>query len=217
MRLAADLSRRFVLPQEWIIEMRLLGFAKLWLWAAPALLVLAAIGWNRQQHGPLAVMAASAALTFLGYFFIPFDQGHGWGYRYFHSAWGALPLLGAAGIVASNFSDPAEAARVRHRMWLGAVLSISLLLPLRLYQVGDFIAEHLEQMPPPSTAAAQVVMLHGRGYYAFDLVQNDPWLRDKRTVMLSDGEREAELRVLQRYLPGCSKVTENEYGWVCAR
>src|SRR5258708_28116678 len=33
------------------------------------------------------------SLTFCAYFFVSLDQGHGWGYRYFHGAFGVIPIL----------------------------------------------------------------------------------------------------------------------------
>ena len=97
LRFAGSLLRNFRLPDAEIFAARIGGLAKLWLWAAPLLLVFAWIGVRRSSSVPLRLCAASVALTLVGYLTIPFDQGHGWGYRYAHAAWGPLPALCGSG------------------------------------------------------------------------------------------------------------------------
>ena len=72
------------------------GLAKLWLWAAPGLLLLAVCGRAQASDVRYRLIAWSAVTTLLGFLFVPFDQGHGWGFRYFHSVWFALPVLAFA-------------------------------------------------------------------------------------------------------------------------
>ena len=84
----------FAWPDAAMLNMRAAAVAKMWLWAVPGLFVLAVLGGLRQRHNRyVRLLAQSAVLTFAGYLFVRFDQGHGWGYRYFHSAWGAVPIL----------------------------------------------------------------------------------------------------------------------------
>ena len=62
-------------------------------------MILAVVGALRWRRDALCrLLTASALLTLFGYFLVPVDQGHGWGYRYFHSAWMALPLLATAAL-----------------------------------------------------------------------------------------------------------------------
>jgi len=89
----------FSLPDATVVLARLIGIAKTWVWAVPGLMLLAAAGAVRWRQDVLCrLLTASALLTLVGYFFVPVDQGHGWGYRYFHSAWMALPLLATAAL-----------------------------------------------------------------------------------------------------------------------
>jgi hypothetical protein len=89
----------FSLPDNKVLLARLVGIAKIWVWGVPGMMILAAVGAIRWRQDPLCrLFTASALLTVFGYFLVPVDQGHGWGYRYFHSAWMALPLLATAAI-----------------------------------------------------------------------------------------------------------------------
>ena len=100
------------------------------------LLLLAWLGGLRARNEMLRLCFDSALLTFFAYFVIPFDQGHGWGYRYFHSAWGVLPVLAAAGMAQiRRGSEPWVFNR------LATILLASLLIAngLRVYQVGMFM------------------------------------------------------------------------------
>ena len=46
------------------------------------------------------LLGISLVSTFAGFLFVGFDQGYGWGARYLHSAWGALPVLAAIALAA---------------------------------------------------------------------------------------------------------------------
>ena len=76
---------------------RPMDLIKLWLWSVPGMMALALVGgWQlRRERSVWWAIAGSGLLTYFGYFLVPFDQGHGWGARYFHSAWLVLPLLAA--------------------------------------------------------------------------------------------------------------------------
>src|SRR5205814_1196224 len=127
----------FTLPTAYVLGSRAVGIAEAITWAVPFLPVLAAVGWWSARRGsPLRLLGSSVAVTLLAYCFVRFDQGHGWGFRYLHAAWGALPLLAAAALVA-----PA-AARWRSAVLAGALLAIPAANGLRAAQVGSFVREH---------------------------------------------------------------------------
>jgi hypothetical protein len=196
-------------PHESAIYARLGGLAKLWLWASPLLLLLAWWGGRQSKSPPLRLLGASALLTFFAYFLIRFDQGHGWGYRYFHSAWGALPILAAAGAIKLS-AMPGEGVR-----WARGLLALSLISliganGLRFQQMGSFMADHLAQFPPRVPAEFRVVLHNGRGYYGNDLIQNDPWLRGGEVVLVADGTSGREL--VERHFPGVVEAGSNRYG-----
>jgi hypothetical protein len=156
-------------------------------WGVPGLVALAAVGaWRHRQMTPVRLLAAAAALTFAGYFFVPYDQGHGWGYRYFHSAWLVLPLFGAAALIPER-----EEEGFLRRLLLGAALgSLVLATGLRLAQVQSFIDGQLAQVPAPvNPDKQQVVFVHAeRGYYTIDLIQNDPFMDGARWTLISHGD-----------------------------
>ena len=176
---------------------RLLGLAKLVLWAVPGLVPLAVYGSVRlRKNTPVALLVLSFVLTFVAYCFVPFSQGHGWGFRYLHSAWAILPLAGAGVLAAAPVPQ-----RLGRLMLVAAALSLVFCTGLRFVQIHGFIAQHLAQLPPPS-APREVVFVRGdRGYYSLDLVQDDPFLRNPRLIFASEGKaRDDEL--VMRLFPG---------------
>lgn len=208
----AILVQHFNLPGVEIASARVGGLVKLFLWGSPLLLLLAWLGGRGARNDPLRLCVASALLTYFAYFVIPFDQGHGWGYRYFHPAWGVLPILAAAGVVRiQGASEPWVFNRLATMLLAGLVLANG----LRVYQVGLFVDEHLSQRPP-QTAGRQIAFHNGIGYYAYDLIQNDPWLRGDAVVLLSGRPRE-EPTLLQRHFPGEYVVRSNHYGTTYTR
>lgn len=194
-------------PDVGILQARLAGLAKLWLWASPLLLLLAWWGARGEKRPGIRLLGASALLTFFAYFLIEFDQGHGWGYRYFHSAWGVLPVLAALGVIKLSGEGP----RVFRQVALLAMLSLVALNALRLVQMGEFMQAHLAQSPPRVEASGRKIYMHyGRGYYALDLIQNDPWMRGDEVVLLVRNKADVQ-RVLE-YFPGARQVADNQYG-----
>jgi hypothetical protein len=188
----------FQRPSSEVLWARAAGLFKLVLWAVPGLLPLAWWGAReRIQDSWWRALAGSAALTLVGYLFVPYDQGHGWGYRYFHSAWGTLPLLGAASLSARV---PGREA-LRRMMLAACAASLVVLNGVRFAQVRAFLGEHLTQLPPASPkASVDVVFVRtDAGYYSIDLVQNDPFLRGTRWILISQGRREDELWIRRIY------------------
>lgn len=184
-------------PHELIVYSRLGGLVKLWLWASPLLLILAWWGGRESRSTTIRLLGASVLTTFFAYFLIRFSQGHGWGYRYFHPAWGALPILAAVG-AAKLMSVPGEGVRWSRTL---AVLTLGSLIAangLRFYQMGSFMSDHLAQSPPRSSAGFELVMHNDRGYYGHDLIQNDPWLRGTSVVTLAS-TKEEQSEVLSRF------------------
>jgi hypothetical protein len=213
----------FSLPDATVVLARLIGIAKTWVWAVPGLMILAAAGAVRWRQDALCrLLAASALLTLLGYFLVPVDQGHGWGYRYFHSAWMALPLLataalfrpvrirGDAGPHSRLFEDRETKSFVAACMLLSLVFGVG----FRAWQVEDFMARDLGQVPQYTGTERRIVILDGRhSFYGWDLVQNDPWLRLSEIRMYSHGAA-ADERMMAQYYPELHRVYADRYGTV---
>ncbi|HUK05578.1 MAG TPA: hypothetical protein VLV90_10915 [Burkholderiales bacterium] len=198
-RLGAAASGAVVLPGARILEARIAGLSKVWTWGSACLMVLAAYGYAAARAEPgVKVLAAALAITFLGYFVVPFDQGHGWGYRYLHSAWLVLPVL--AGLALARMPD----AEARNLAGWAVALSLVLANGLRIAQVDAFIAGHLAQVPPLARPAdpahPEVVFVDpSAGAYVRDMLQNDPFLRGGRIVLYYDGPAAAAALMARRF------------------
>lgn len=199
---------------------RILDLGKLWLWAVPALVTVAALGaWQRRRdRGRWLLIGASGVLTYFGYYVVPFDQGHGWGFRYFHSAWLVLPLFAASALRESDAPHAADPAPARGRLsgYIAAcaLLSIALLTSFRALQVEHFISRHLHQLPVAASGETRVVIIDAfRSYYGWDLVQNDPFLRQRVTVFISRG-RERDLAMMEKSFPDYRLLSSDRRGWV---
>jgi hypothetical protein len=215
-RVVGAASASLTLPSARIVEARIAGLSKVWTWGSAALMVLAAYGYAAARAQPeVKALGAALAITFFCYFLVPFDQGHGWGFRYLHSAWFVLPVL--AGLALARMAD-AEA-----RNFAGWALALSLVLAngLRLAQVDAFLARHLAQVPPLARAAdpgrPEVVFLDvAAGGYTRDMLQNDPFLRGARVILAYDGPDRAAALMARRF-PDYTKRAEGKWGELWTR
>jgi hypothetical protein len=197
-------QRVFSLPDQGFLAVRAMGVLKLFLWGAPGLLVLAALGAVALRKAPFPrLLVWSAASVFIGFLFVPLSQGHGWGFRFFHYCWFALPLLAAGYLTAPG------AGRARLTSVVGVATLLGLLAGngLRLHQAETFIASQLAQVPRVAAGRSIVFLGPRDGYYMADLVQNDPFLRDPQTRLLSFGRVE-DARLVAALFPHARKVFE---------
>jgi len=190
-------------------RIRFVAFVRLVAWDAPGLVVLACWGlWRNRSSTPARLFALSGLATFLGYALIAASGGHGWGYRYSFSAWSCLPFL-AAGLVSDrSFREqataPADAGGVDataddvvadmvRSAGLAAVLSLMICVPVRLWQIHDFIADHRTQLPPRPVRADRdggvivSFVAYEEGYFRGDLVRNDPFFEHGPYMLVSRG------------------------------
>ena len=215
----ARMRAAFSSPSNATLIARLIGVAKLWLWAVPGLVLIAGIGaWRYRYHPICRLLTVSALLTLLGYMFVPVDQGHGWGYRYFHSAWIALPILAAGAFTSArepkadvrSFADDEMCAFAVNCALLTLVAGVG----LRAIQIRQFISHQLEQTPAYSGSEPRVVIIDPRfSFYGEDLVQNDPWLRGSVIRMISHGFG-ADSEMMRRRYPRMHPVFIDRYGSV---
>jgi hypothetical protein len=201
--------------------------AKVWVWAVPGLLILACYGAGRARgHIVCRLFALSALTTLIGYVFFPQDQGHGWGYRYFHSAWMALPLLATAAIYSpAGFRDsPGDSTREpggifgdqATKSYVAACILLTLVLAVgvRAWQMQAFMAADLNQLPHYHGKERRIVIVdYVKSFYGADLVQNDPWLRGAEIRMITHGAAEDEEMMAQNY-PTWHQVYADRYGTV---
>jgi hypothetical protein len=217
----------FSLPTTAVLLARVIGVAKIWVWAVPGLVILAVCGAVRWRRNSLcALFAASAATTLLMYIFFPLDQGHGWGNRYFHSAWMALPLLATAALfrpaglnqaphdtrasLALIFEDSETKSYVVACILLTLVFGVS----FRAWQMQAFMAADLNQLPHYRGTERRVVIVdYETSFYGGDLVQNDPWLRGNVIRMLTHGPA-ADTQMMAQNYPTWHKVYADRFGTV---
>jgi hypothetical protein len=189
---------------------RLFALCKIWLWAAPLLVLLAGEGFLvRRRSAAVRLLMVSAVLTFVGFLFVPVSQGHGWGYRYFHSAWFVLPVLAGVAV-----ADRGEKARGR-AAWgqAGALVALLVMIPYFAWQVHAFIGRHLEQEPQANAGQPKLIIVSRNGYYALDLVQNDPFLREPVIRMASQGW-EADRKMVAENFPNLVLLRREPQGEV---
>jgi hypothetical protein len=202
----------FGLPGAELTVARVLELGKSIVWAAPGLFVLALIGlrsgWKRHE---LRLFTLSWVATFAGYLFVTFDQGHGWGARYLHSAWMALPLLAPAALqrlVSGGRTQPRS---------LAATLATSGLLvctPVAAFQVNSIMQQQLAQLPPQERGAREIIFVDPAvGYYTEDLIQNDPFLRTFPIILASRGAS-ADSALIDRAFPGAARKWSGRAGSV---
>jgi hypothetical protein len=216
----AALTAPFAFPNGTVVLMRLAGIAKLWAWAVPGLLILAVAGaWNWRRNSACLLLACSALLTLLGYFFVPVDQGHGWGYRYFHTAWIALPILAVAALKRPLGVAPARQhlfadGTTRRFIVACAILSLLGATTLRAVQIHGFIARHQRQIPAYAGSEHRVVILNTQHtFYGRDLVQNDPWLRENTITLITHGAS-ADAAMMHANFPAMHPVYADRFGAV---
>jgi hypothetical protein len=219
----------FLLPDVTVLLARLIGVAKVWIWAVPGLLILASYGAVRWYRNRLCrLFMASALTTLVGYLFFPADQGHGWGFRYFHSAWMALPLLATAAVFrpAPTADDPADRSAglfedldTRKFVATCALLTLVFGVGWRAWQMDGFVSRLMHQEPPYTGTERRIVILNPEHtFYGPDLVQNDPWLRGKVIRMITHGPK-LDAKMMAQFFPEMHKVYADPFGtvWSTAR
>jgi hypothetical protein len=179
----------FVWPSIALLNMRAAALVKMWLWAVPGLFVFAVLGRLRYRSNRwVRLLIQSVIVTFAGYLFVRFDQGHGWGYRYFHSAWGAIPILAGCAMTGKHGSVSAAQPRLIAFAGAAAILNLTIVMPFQMRQINEFISQHLAQLPPPTRPGNNVYFVHPRGgFYVADMVQIDPRLRQRGLILVSHG------------------------------
>jgi hypothetical protein len=195
-----------VWPNGALLNTRVAALVKMCVWAMPSLFALALSGcvvWRADAR--VRSLVSSAILTFVAYLFVRFDQGHGWGYRYFHSAWGVVPILAGCAMA----DRPQPNGRLVSFSGATAVLSLLLLIPLQMSQIDQFITQHLAQLAPPKRPGNNIFFIHPLGgYYLADMIRFDPLLRNKDLLLVSHGT-DLDMQMIERNWPDAVKVSGN--------
>jgi hypothetical protein len=92
------------------------------------------------------------------------------------------PIKAAAG------KPQAQAAALPGYLAGCALLSLVILTTFRALQVEQFMGRHLAQLPAAASGSARVLIIEPRGsYFAWDLAQDDPFLRNQVIRLTSRG------------------------------
>ena len=213
--LSLEFRAVFTLPGDETLAKRIGEQVRLWSWAVPGLPLLALAGWwmlGRRVAG-LHLFALSLASTLVGYLFVSFDQGYGWGARYVHSAWGALPVLASAAMVAAGRgAQNRELGNYALRL---ALYSLVFATALRLWQIDLFMQDQLALRPPFERGVRQIVFIAPNfEFYTQDFVQNDPFLREPVIFMMSRGRDRDYHQVIERRFPAARLTYDGPNGQV---
>lgn len=201
----------FVMPTGAILEWRIAAFVKLWLASVPGLVLLAFIGASRHRTTHTKLLAASGFLTFIGYLFVPFDQGFGWGYRYFHAAWFVLPLLATAAVFGRG-QGVKDSSEISVPLVLrAAVLSLLLLAPAKGFVMYRYTTDLWNQLPPHHHRDDEILFKNSVGHWALFVIQNPPRMDRTPTVFLSRGRR-LDREFVDKNFPGAMLADVNTYG-----
>ena len=153
-------------------------------WSALATPLLAVLGFSRifRERPILRDAALSCLLTFGFYYFFYLDQGHGWGYRYFHGTLSCLILVAVAGW--RVLIEKTGERSARNFLGVGLAASLFIALPLRCFQAESFIRPYARAAEAVHSIRAKVVGIDPRlAWYSADLIRNDPFLEDRPVVV----------------------------------
>lgn len=204
-------------PLPRVLYARLIGLAKVWAWAVPGLVILACAGaWRMRDDARCRLLAASALMTLIGYLFVGFDQGHGWGFRYFHGAWFVLPLFAAAALTRSRRTESTAATfandEVRAFITACALLTLIVGVGQRAVQIDGFICAEVNQGPRHRVDDGNVVIYtNWASSYGNVLIHNNPWSRNKVVNLYTHGNQ-ADAAVMQSHFPGMHMIYRDHWG-----
>ena len=196
------LGQLFVLPGLDMLIVRSYAAWKTLIWAAPGLLLVAFL--VKPRHALQRMLLATFLITFAFYFMVPFDQGHGWGYRYIHSAWGLIPI--AVGVFAAKADEDGG------RLLAAAVFAGLLATPAFLWTTRETISTSIALQPAtPDQGKALVFIANRPSLYTLDLIRNYPGEGDRILRMWSRGADE-DARLATRIAPNAVPYSADERG-----
>lgn len=206
-QLLGELQELLVVPGVELFRTRAYALWKVLIWAAPGVVLIACI--TRPRNAAHRILLGSFLLTFAFYFFIPFDQGHGWGYRYLHSAWALIPITVAVFAV----GGAAQKELVAAGLFSGLLATTAF-----LWTTHATISKSIASQPPVSSDGQSFVFIANRpGLYTVDLIRNYPSDRGRIVRMLGTGITE-DRKLIAEIAPGAKLVSGDERGatWVVA-
>ncbi len=108
-------------------------------WTTPILVPLVGLFPHHLEAAPTVVQDGffAVGLTFFFYLFFPHPQGHGWGFRYLHVAYGFLALAAAGGALA--LCRKGWNAQVTKALLASVAFSLLIQVPYRIYEIRAMV------------------------------------------------------------------------------
>lgn len=196
------LQETFVLPGIGLLTAHSYALWKTLIWTAPGLVLTACI--TRPIKSLQKILLAAMVLTFGFYFFISFDQGHGWGYRYIHSAWALVPI--GLGLIAIR-DEPS------YRQFAAAVVLAGLLAtPVFMWTTHRTIStSNALQLPAEGHGKSFVFIADRPGMYTADLVRNYP-VDTGHIVRMQGASAQEDAKYIATIAPGAVLQVADERG-----
>jgi hypothetical protein len=205
----SQVSQAVSLPTPGILWWRFWELVRAWAWSAPGLLLLAILGWKREQVRSAAwILGACFGMMILAYAFFPHYQGLGWGARYYQTAWGALPILAALLLVRPGMEALTRVVVV------AALAGLVLVVPIQIVYAHGLAVDN-----QAAEASVQAIYSPGVDLYFINVGPNedssitlwdDPSLTG-RLVFVSQGQT-ADQQLVDRWFPGSRLVVSNSSG-----
>jgi hypothetical protein len=156
-------------------------------WQNPLLLPLSLLAfWSiRKGQGITRELVAGVVLTLIMICIVLPNQIHGWGFRYLHGLIGNMALLAGYGWIAISPAATSENVGASWRLFIiSAALAGFVLLPAHAKQAQDFTMPYVKAHKAIVNAPTDIVLIEKSGMlFAEDLVQNDPFLRNRPKVL----------------------------------
>lgn len=179
----ADLHS-FELPGFFQLLIQPMNLSLLFSWQslAASILFIAAVR-NWAALSPLdKQLLWGCILTFGFFFFFPWDQFIGWGYRFFYGVLGNFVLIAVAGW--NRARQALGEKKCLGFLALTTILAIGVQLPFRCCQVESFVRplavanRFIQALPEP-----MVIIDTHKNFLSASLVRNDPFLRNTPKIL----------------------------------
>jgi hypothetical protein len=189
----------FQLPRFYQLAIQPMNLSLVFAWQSLAACILFVVAVrHRAVLGPWCTrLLWGCILTFGFFFFFPWDQFIGWGYRFFYGVLGNLVLVAVAGW--SLMRQALGEKKALGFLGLTTLLAVCLQLPIRCYQVESFVrplaasAHYIQSLPEPL-----VIIDTNKNYLSASLIRNDPFLRHTPKVLRAADLNGARLRNLKK-------------------
>ena len=199
------------IPNVTSLGNRLEDIARLWVWAAPGLALLAWVGWRRAgERMGLRLLGASFIVVMLCYVISPTDQGLGYGARYFHVAWGVLPILAAFLLVTPGWE------RIRNLALAASLVGLVLVVPLEVSYAHGLASVSSVPMSQLVVPGSNLCFVDFDKVAAPGMTMNNDPSGNGFLVLISQGSK-SDQALVDRYFPGSRLLNATSFGSCYAR